>query len=348
MTGGTNATGGIGGPDSPGGRRRPDASMTLITSMLERPLDPGYQQAADRREARGLPRATSYRTPLVIVLAVLTGFLFAVAALSLRPKPTAAAQVKAQLVARIESFQKQASAEDARVVQLTRQVRDYEALALRQGGASDLSGQIAGLELQAGTVALTGPGLTLTIDDAASTEAGGGAGSRPSSGFEQGRVTSADLQIIVNGLWGAGAEAISINGHRLSSTAAIRFAGQAIIVDFRPLARPYVITALGDGTGMQQLFEQAFAGVYLSQLTQEFKIRSVLKTADTLSVPADSASRLEVAQPITPAGSANPTTPGTTSTQRKAASGTAPPGSGTDGPTTAPPTTSAGNSQENP
>ena len=103
------------GATGPNGRR-PDASMTLITSMLERPLDPGYQQAADRREAQGLPRATSYRTPLVIVLAVLTGFLFAVAALSLRPKPTAAAQVKAQLVARIEDFQKQASVQDAKVV----------------------------------------------------------------------------------------------------------------------------------------------------------------------------------------------------------------------------------------
>jgi uncharacterized protein YlxW (UPF0749 family) len=342
------------GTGATGGRRRPDASMTLITSMLERPLDPGYQQAADRREAQGLPRATSYSTALVIILAVLTGFLFALAALSLRPKPMAAAQVKAQLVARIEGFQKQASAQDAKVAVLTRQVRDYEALALKQSGSSDLSGQIAGLEVQAGTVGLTGPGLTLTIDDAASTEAGGGAGSRPSSGFEPGRVTSADLQIIVNGLWGAGAEAISINGHRLSSTAAIRFAGQAIIVDFRPLARPYVITALGDGTGMQQLFDQAFAGVYLSQLTQEFKIRSVLKTADALSVPADSASRLEVARPITPAGSV-PSTSSATTTQRKAAPGTAPPGgatsgagTGTDSPTTAPPTTSAGNSQENP
>ena len=30
------------------GQRRPDESMTLLTSMLERPLDAGYQEAADR------------------------------------------------------------------------------------------------------------------------------------------------------------------------------------------------------------------------------------------------------------------------------------------------------------
>jgi uncharacterized protein YlxW (UPF0749 family) len=149
--------------------------------------------------------------------------------------------------------------------------------------------------------------LTLTLDDAVSADADADAGSRPSSGFQEGRVTSGDLQIIVNGLWGAGAEAVSINGHRLSSTAAIRFAGQAIIVDFRPLARPYVITALGDPQGMQQLFEPSFAGLYLSQLTEEFKIRSNLATSDSLTVPGDSAARLEVAEPIgSPVGSSAP------------------------------------------
>ena len=34
---------------------RRDASMTLLTSMLERPLDPGYAAAAEQRRAAGLP-----------------------------------------------------------------------------------------------------------------------------------------------------------------------------------------------------------------------------------------------------------------------------------------------------
>jgi hypothetical protein len=145
-------------------------------------------------------------------------------------------------------------------------------------------------------------------------------------------VTSSDLQIIVNGLWGSGAEAISINGHRLSSTAAIRFAGQAIIVDFRPLSRPYVITALGDPQGMQQLFEPSFAGVYLSQLTQEFKIRSILATNDALTVPGDSAARLEVATPLTPhAASTAPSPPTPTPSGASRGTGTADSTSGTSG-----------------
>jgi uncharacterized protein YlxW (UPF0749 family) len=305
--------------------RRPDESMTLLTTMMERPLDAGYQEAADRRAAAGLPRATSTRTVLVVVLMILAGFLFAVAAQSLRPKPTAAAAVKKELVTRIEALQKHGTEQEAKVASLGKQVREFEALALQQSGGPDLTATIKDLEVQAGAVPLTGPGLTLTLDDAASTQADGNAGNRPSSGFEEGRVTSGDLQIIVNGLWGAGAEAISINGHRLSSTAAIRFAGQAIIVDFRPLSRPYVITALGDSQGMQQLFEPSFAGLYLSQLTEEYKIRSIMAGSDSLTVPGDSAARLEVAQPVGPSsGSTAPSTSSTPSLQKRTTSPTTP------------------------
>ncbi|MER7070434.1 DUF881 domain-containing protein [Terrabacter sp. NPDC000476] len=322
MIDGADGRGGAGGREG----RRPDASMTLLTTMMERPLDPGYQEAADRRAAQGLPRATSTRSVVVVVLAVLVGFLFAVAAQSLRPKPTAAAAAKQTLVNRIEALQAHSTEQEAKAAVLGRQVRDYEALELQQAGGGDLSGQIKQLEVDAAAVPLRGPGLTLTVDDAASAVADADAGNRPSSGFEQGRVTSADLQIVVNGLWGAGAEAISINGHRLSATAAIRFAGQAIVVDFRPLSRPYVITALGDPQTMQQLFEPSFAGVYLSQLTQEFKIRSIFASSDTLTVPGDAAARLEVARPLAPAsGSATSTAP---LPSGRAASGT----SGVSGP----------------
>jgi len=276
--------------------------MTLLTSMLERPLDPSYQAAADRRRAAGEAPGTSSRTVLVFVMMLLTGLLFAIGAQALRPKPTAAATVRGELVSRIESLQTRSTEQEAKVTTLSKEVRDLEDLALRQSGSDDLTTQIKQLEAGAAAVPLKGPGLTLTIDDAPSVDADANAGSRPSSGFQEGRVTSGDLQIIVNGLWGSGAEAIAINGKRLSSTAAIRFAGQAIIVDFRPLARPYVITALGDPQGMQQIFEPSFAGVYLDQLTQEFQIRSSLTTSDDLTVPGDTSTRLDHASPLSGAG----------------------------------------------
>lgn len=288
--------------------------MTLLTEMLERPLDPGYQEAADRRAAAGLPRATSTRTILVIVMVLLTGFLFAVGAKALRPKPTAAAAIKTDLVERIEALQAAGAAQEAKVGTLAKEVQAYESLALQQSGRGAQTDRTKVLEAEAGVVPLTGPGLTLTLDDASTPGGDADAGSRPSSGFASGRVTSADLQIVVNGLWASGAEAISINGHRLSSTAAIRFAGQAIIVDFRPVAPPYVITALGDADRIRALFEPSFAGLYLAQLGSEFRIPATWATSSNLRVPGDSSARVSVARPLSPdvgspSGGGGPPTP---------------------------------------
>lgn len=275
----------------------PDASMTLITSMIRRPLDPGYAEAARRRRLAGRPEATSTRTVLVVVMALLLGFMFAVGARALRPKPTAATQARADLIHRIEGIEARSARSEAEMRSLTRQIRGYEEVALAQHGAPDLTARIKDYRIQAGVVPLAGPGLTLTLDDGVGAGTDARAGTRPSSGFEPGRVASADLQIVVNGLWGAGAEAIAINGHRLTSTAAIRFAGQAIIVDFRPLARPYTITALGDPEQMRRVFGPSFAGIYLDQLTQQFGVRAAFANSTSLSVPGASSMRLEFAEP---------------------------------------------------
>lgn len=316
------------------GKRRPDESMTLLTSMLERPLDAGYQEAADRRVAAGLPPETPTRTVAVIIMMVLTGFLFAVGAQALRPRPTAAASVKSELVSRIESVQTEGQQQESRITSLRKEVGDLDALALRQAGADDLTETIRDLEIAAGVVSLTGPGLTVTLDDAPSAGPDPNPGDRPSSGFDSGRVASSDLQIVVNGLWGVGAEAIAINGHRLTSTAAIRFAGQAIIVNFRPITPPYVITVLGDAARMQQLFEPSFAGAYLAQLHDQFGISSDLSASDHLTVPGDSDTRLTAAKPLTGA------TKATTSPTKQTTTGTEPqPSETTTGPGTVTPET---------
>ena len=51
---------------------------------------------------------------------------------------------------------------------------------------------------------------------------------------------------MVNELWAVGAEAISVNDIRLTPTSAIRFAGEAVLVDFEPISPPYVIRAIGN------------------------------------------------------------------------------------------------------
>lgn len=259
--------------------RRPDASMTLITSMLQRPLDPGYEAAAEQRERAGLPRATTWRSPLLLVYLLIMGMLVGIAAASLRDREGARAGARAGLIEQIHERQAAAEEGTERARALQEQI-DLAAGDVGSGGRSE----IERLRVANGLVALTGPGLRVTLDDAPDSDTSADANPR-SGASDEGRVLSRDLQLVTNGLWQSGAEAIAINGQRLTSRSAIRFAGEAILVNFRPLTRPYVIEAIGDPTGMQTAFAQSSAGTYLTGLSQNYGVQTSLTTQDALVLP---------------------------------------------------------------
>ncbi len=273
-------------------------SMSLLQQLMDRPLDPSYAAAADRREAAGLPRNTSLRGPVVIVSAVLIGFLLVAAALALRPTGTTASRDKEQLIEQIQSRQARGDELAAQVSALSGEIQNAQSAALASQ-ASQLAVELDRLELLTGEVAVAGPGLVLTVDDAPDARANNAAGDpRDANGFPQGRVTSFDLQILANGLWQAGAEAISINGQRLTTRSAIRFAGDAILVDYRPLSPPYVITAVGDGRDLQTGFATTSSGPYLKSLGDNYSIPSTITTQARVDVPRSPSVRLSYAQPV--------------------------------------------------
>jgi len=285
---------------SPERQGRPDNSMTLITEMMERPLDPGYAAAAERRQASGLPAATGLRSPTLIIAAVLIGALLAASALALRAPTTAASKIKQDLVGRIEDQRAHADVQTRRIAALRNEINTAQAAALSQQSQTGLSADLSKLELAAGTVPVTGPGLVLTVDDAPppAEPVAPDANPRTVTAPDQGKVIARDLQIIVNGLWDAGAEAISINGHRLTSRAAIRSAGAAILVDYRPLTRPYVITAIGDPGSLGVEFADNSGGSYLQSLTNNYQIRGKIQNRTSVVVPGEPTLSLQRAQPV--------------------------------------------------
>ena len=96
------------------------------------------------------------------------------------------------------------------------------------------------LQISSGLSSVKGEGIEITINDAAKTD------SLESTDIDLARVYDSDLQLLVNALWASGAESIAINKTRLTSTSAIRSAGDAILVNYRPLLPPFVISAIGD------------------------------------------------------------------------------------------------------
>ena len=306
-------------PAGPTGRV--DQSMTLLTEMMQHPLDPGYAAAADSRRKSGLPTATGQRSPTLVVMALLIGALLATSALSLRAPETSAIKVKSYLVSRIETMRAHVETQTRLITAVRSDIDTAQAATLGQQSQTGLATELARLEIAAGTVPVTGPGLVLTLDDAARPADPKNANANPgtSTEIDQGKVQARDLQIIVNGLWQAGAEAISVNGHRLTSRAAIRFAGAAILVDYRPLTRPYVITAIGGPGSLSVEFADTDGGSYLQALRLNYKIRGDITEHDSVVVPGEPALSLEQAQPVKSAVTKRAPLPTTRKTARTTA-----------------------------
>jgi uncharacterized protein YlxW (UPF0749 family) len=274
--------------------------MTLITEMMERPLDPGYAAAAERRQAAGLPAAAGLRSPLLIVVAILIGALLGASALALRAPTTATSKIKGELIGQIESSRTHTDAQTLLIATLRAQINAAQAAALSEQSQGGLSAQLSRLELAAGSVPVTGPGLLITVDDAPTKPepVAPDVNPRTDTGPDHGKVIATDLQIIVNFLWDANAEAISINGHRLTSRAAIRSAGAAILVDYRPLTRPYVITAIGDPGSLGVEFADNSGGSYLQSLTNNHHIRGDIQSQKSVVVPGEPTLSVQEAKPV--------------------------------------------------
>lgn len=259
----------------------PAASMALLGEVLDPPIGPGYHSAAEARVAAGLPASSGYRTWVLFVTALALGMLVTVAAVTLRAPDPAAAETRKELITRIESVQEAGDAYSEQVEELRAEILqiEQERALTAEGPAAER--EVAAAGVRAGAVAVHGPGVVIQLEDA--KRAGEGA---PGLEVPVERVNARDIQLVVNGLWSAGAEAISVNGHRLTSMSAIRFAGEAIIVDFRSLAPPYEVRAVGDPERLSAEASSGVTGAYLGQLRSQLGIGSQVTVQDDITIPA--------------------------------------------------------------
>ncbi|NIZ90712.1 DUF881 domain-containing protein [Kineococcus rubinsiae] len=109
----------------------------------------------------------------------------------------------------------------------------------------------AALGAAAGTTAVRGPGVTVTLDDAPRTPTPP-AGAAPDDLV----VHQQDVEGVVNALWAGGAEAMMIMDQRIVSTSAVRCVGNVLVLQGRTYSPPYTIAAIGDPARL----EAALAG----------------------------------------------------------------------------------------
>ena len=264
--------------------------MSLLADLFaDDALDPGYAAAAGRRTTGGV------RAAGVFGMVALAGLLVAVAGLQVRRHEPAAGEERRRLIAEIRHRTAETDELQRRMETARAQAERSRAAALARSAAGLRTRQdLARAAAAAAATERTGTGVRVTVDDAQRDPA-----AQQEAGPDVGRVYDQDLQILVNGLWEAGAIAIAVNGQRLTSTTAIRAAGDAVLVDYRPLSPPYEVTALGGG-GLEEAFDGTPAGQHFRTLREEFGVRFDVDTERAAQLPAAAALRLRYAREARP------------------------------------------------
>lgn len=269
--------------------------MGLLEYLTAHALDEDYAYVADRRRVlereqqseasptagrharhpgprRPHPRRLGWRGG--VALAAFT-MLVVVAAARTSQGAAADAEQRQQLAEQVVDARERLGDERARQRALEAETARLQRAQLAgDASATGLRERVDRLGGLAGTLPVTGPGVEVLVDDA------------PGSDSDRTRVLDTDLQRLVNGLWAAGAEAISINGERLTNLSTIRIAGSAITVNNRGLRAPYRLLVLGDPDTLPARFAETASGQAWLDLQRQVGLRLGFTPAESLRLPA--------------------------------------------------------------
>jgi uncharacterized protein YlxW (UPF0749 family) len=293
----------------------------LLDAIVDDALDPAYTDAASRRASRP-PRARTASIGLLVVGGLAVGLTVG----QQRQEVPAAEQTRTALLGDARQRTAVVDALSAQVEDLRRENSQLQSdvLATSQQGRA-ITQQRNDLVAATGQSAVTGPGLAITVDDAADAGTGrGSAEKRPDGSVVTGRVTDRQLQGVVNAVWASGAEAVSIGGVRLAPTTAIRTAGETVLADYRPLVAPYVILAVGDATRMEKLVKLVGSDLFTALGQQGSPVRITPRTDLHLAAASGVESRAATPLGSAPAGSTGTGAGTTGNTAGSATPGTTP------------------------
>ena len=164
----------------------------------------------------------------VLAVTVASGLLFSVSALNERKNPAATSDLSTL----VRNRQGQVKALENEVSSLDAQIQSYTTT-VPQSGDEDVF-------TTRSTQTVTGPGVQITLSDAPPGQIPEGATPNDLVIHQQ------DIEDTINALWAGGAEAMTVQGVRITNRTVIRCIGNVILVDGTSYSPPYVIQAIGD------------------------------------------------------------------------------------------------------
>ena len=174
------------------------------------------------------PRNTRHAAA-VLAVTIASGILFSVSSLNERKNPAGTSD----LATLVRTRQAQVTALQNEVSTLDAQVQNFSTTP--QSATPDEDAFTAKSNRP-----VSGPGVQITLSDAPTGQIPVGATANDLVIHQQ------DIEDTMNALWAGGAEAMTVQGVRITNRTVIRCIGNVILVDGTSYSPPYVIQAIGD------------------------------------------------------------------------------------------------------
>jgi uncharacterized protein YlxW (UPF0749 family) len=236
-------------------------------------------RALARRNRAG--RLTGWRL-LVPVVFILAGLLFATSAATAKGTDLRGGRSNlAELIRRqqhsLEQQSRELTALQERVQSLT------AAEGARDARVAEANAAAESLLDPAGLKPVSGPGITVTLDDAPRLPNGASQADVPPDFLV---VHQQDVQAVVNALWAGGAKAIKLMDQRVISTSAVRCVGNTLILQGVVYSPPFTVTAVGDPGDLKDALDASPAVSIYKQYVDAYHLGYSVKSQAWMTVPA--------------------------------------------------------------
>ena len=219
---------------------------------------------------------------LVPVTALLAGLLFATSAATAQGTDLRAGR-RSQVTELITSQRSDLKRQERAAARLRAEVAQLQAAAAagngRVAGEREKGDVLAG---PSGLTAVTGPGLTVTLDDAPRRDGV----DPPSDDPDDLVVHQQDVQAVVNALWSGGAEAMTLMGQRVISTSAVRCVGNTLVLHGQVYSPPFVVRAIGDRTALRAALDAEPGVQFFKTFVEQYGLGYSVRGSDALELPA--------------------------------------------------------------
>lgn len=213
---------------------------------------------------------------MTALVCVLAGFMIVASALAARGTDLRASR-NTDLIGLVINEAEHNQAQARRLSELRGEVAE---LGRHLGGDPELDRQLGTAARQAGLTAVKGPAVAVTLTDAPPDV------NPPGVDPDVLVVHQQDIQAVVNALWGAGAEAMTIQGVRVISRTGVKCVGNTVVLHGVPYAPPYRIVAIGDPARLRLGLSRSESVTIYKQYVEAYRLGYSEEVLGEVTMPA--------------------------------------------------------------